>query len=150
MQEEPTKVNLIRILITLVAMCMVCSAAFAHPLFPRGSSTNVDTMFLGAHAPDQPHRYSRSEIKAMISDAKTSEDFRQLAYYFDYQSLEFDRKADDQAKELQRLLALPFHARSYPTQVENTRELIKTYRIKAKECSARSNAYREQERLTGN
>jgi hypothetical protein len=99
-------------------------------------------MFLDSHAPDQPQKYSRSEIKKMTQDAKTAEDFQRLADYFDYQSLTFGQKADQQEVELERLLALPFHARSYPTQIENTRELIKKYRLKADECSDRANSYR--------
>ena len=46
-------------------------------------------MFLDAHVPDQPPRYRRSEIKQMIRDAKTANDFGRLADYFDYQSLKF-------------------------------------------------------------
>ena len=99
-------------------------------------------MFLDAHAPDQPPKYSRSEIKKMIRDAKTSEDFERLGNYFDYQSLEFKQKAEEQVNELERLLALRYHAKSYPIQVDYTRELIKEYRIKADECSARANASR--------
>lgn len=99
-------------------------------------------MFLDAHAPDQSPKYSRSDIKRMVRDAKTSEDFERLADYFDYQSMDFEQKGDDQVKELERLLALPFHAKSYPFQVETARSLIKTYRAKADECTARAGAYR--------
>jgi len=101
-------------------------------------------MFLNARAPEQQPDYSRSEIKRMIHDAKTSDDFERLADYFDYQSMEFDQKADQQVKELGRLLALPFHSRSYPAQVENTRELIKKYRLKADESSKNASSYRAQ------
>ena len=99
-------------------------------------------MFLNAHAPDQPPKYTRSEIKMMIRDAKIAEDFERLGNYFDYQSLVFKQKADEQVNELERLLALRYHAKSYPIQVDYTRELIKEYRIKADECAARANAYR--------
>lgn len=139
--------SLKKIVFPLVAMCMACTGAFANPLF-RGDGTNsAGQMFLDAHVPDQHPKYTRSEIKKIMGDAKTPEDFHQLASYFDYQSLEFEQKADRQTAELERLLALPFHARSYSTQVETTRELIKSYTIKAKECSDRASAYREQERL---
>lgn len=99
-------------------------------------------MFLDADAPQQPPRYTRSEVKEMIHDAKSAEDFERLADYFDYQSMEFEQKADQQVKELERLLALPFHARSYPAQVESTRDLLNAYRGKANECGARASAYR--------
>ncbi len=106
------------------------------------SKKGISRMFLDAHAPDQPPKYSRSEIKERIRDAKTAEDFERLGDYFDYQSLVFERKAEEEVKELERLLALRYHARNYPTQVDYTRELIKKYRIKANECSARATAYR--------
>uniref|UniRef100_E6PXW0 Uncharacterized protein n=1 Tax=mine drainage metagenome TaxID=410659 RepID=E6PXW0_9ZZZZ len=101
-------------------------------------------MFLDARAPDQPAKYSRSEVKKMIHDAKTSEDLSRLANYFDYQALEFQQKAEEQTKELQRLLALSYHARSYPTQVERTRDLLSRYRAKAHESSVRADAYRQR------
>lgn len=106
-------------------------------------------MFLDAHAPDQPPRYSRSEIKQMIHDATTSEDFERLADHFDYQSLELKQKANQEVKELERLLALPFHSRTYGTQVQYTRELIKKYRAKADECSTRASAYRAHTTVMG-
>lgn len=132
-----------RKLFTLAVICIVCAAASASQSSLHGYSKNkISRMFLDAHAPDQLPKYSRSEIKKMIQDAKTSDDFERLADYFDYQSLEFEQKAYQQVIELERLLALRFHARTYPTQVENTRGLIKKYRTKANECSARANAYR--------
>jgi hypothetical protein len=129
--------------ITLAAVCIVCTAAFADQSGLHGYTKNgISRMFLDAHAPDQPPKYSHSEIKKMIRDAKTAEDFERLGNYFDYQSLMFKQKAEEQVNELERLLALRYHAKSYPIQVDYTRELIKEYRIKADECSARANAYR--------
>jgi hypothetical protein len=129
--------------ITLAVMCMVCTAAFADQSSLQAYGKHrISRMFLDAHAPDQPPKYRRSEIKRMIQGAKTPEDFQRLADYFDYQSLAFKQKADDQVKDLERLLALRYHAKSYPIQVDYTRELIRQYRIKADECSARANACR--------
>lgn len=138
------------ILFTFAAIFTLCPAGFAaHPESNGSDRNGINKMFLDAHATDQPPEYSRSEIKKMIQEEKTAENFERLASYFDYQSMEFDRKADDQVKELERLLALPFHARSYPTQVENTRELIKKYRTKADECSARASVYRTHATKSG-
>ena len=129
-------------LLTLAYLFVACGAGVAaqSPSQQHGES-RISRMFLDAHAPDQP-KYSRAEIKTMIRDAKSSDDFMRLADYFDYQALEFEQKSQDQLKELQRLLALPFHSRAYPTQVANTRELIARYKAKAQECSARADAYR--------
>ena len=99
-------------------------------------------MFLDAHAPNQPD-YSRSEVNRMIRDAKTPEDFDRLADYFDGRAMQFEQKSQDEMKELQRLLALPYHARSYSTQLEYTRELIEHDEAEAQECSARAAEYRE-------
>ena len=132
-----------KILFTLAAMYIACAAASASQSSLQGySKSKISRMFLDAHAPDEPPTYSRSEIKKMIQDAKTSEDFERLADYFDYQSLEFEQKAYQQVTDLERLLALRYHSRAYPTQVEYTRELIKKYRAKAYECSARASGYR--------
>lgn len=101
-------------------------------------------MFLDARSPDQPIKYSHSEIKKMMHEAKSPEDFNRLAVYFDYQTLEYQQKTQQQVAELERLLALPHHARSYETQVEITRDLIQRYRSESHACSARADAYREQ------
>jgi hypothetical protein len=106
-------------------------------------------MFLDAHAPDLPSRYSRAEIKHMIRDAKTSEDFERLADYFDYQALDYKRKAQEELKELERLAAVRFHPRTYSTQFATTLELIQQYRAKAHECSDRAHVYRELTTASG-
>jgi hypothetical protein len=100
-------------------------------------------MFLDARAPGIAPTYSRSEVKKMVRDAKTPEDFNRLADYFDYRSLEFEQKSQEQVKELQRLLALPYHARTYQSQVDYTRELIKRYKAQAQAYSTQADAYRE-------
>ena len=115
----------------LAVMFITCSLGFAHQLpAQRYSETGVSKRFLDAHAPAQP-TYSRSEVKKMIRDAKTSEDFNRLADYFDCRSMEFEKKSQEQVKELQRLLALPYHAKTYQSQVDYTRELIKRYKVQA-------------------
>ena len=132
------------VLSTLAAIFIASGVAFAgQSPEPDYSKSRISRMFLDAHAPDQPG-YSSSEIKRMIQDAKTPEDFGWLADYFDYQALESDAKSQAQIKELDRLLALPYHARSYPAQLDRTRELIKRYKAQAQECSARADSYRDR------
>lgn len=108
------------------------------------SKEGIRRMFLNARAPDLPPRYSRSEIRNMIHAAKTPDDFYRLADYFDFRAMEFEQKSEEQLKELQRLLALPYHVRGYATQVDNARELRKRYKAQARECSVRVAAYRAQ------
>ena len=92
------------------------------------------------------HGPSKSEVKRMVSSAHSADDFTRLAVYFDQRSEEFQEKAQRQEKELQRLLALPYHARSYPTQVACTRDLIVHYRTQAHTCAEQANGYREHAR----
>ena len=105
--------------------------------------SGISRMFLDAHSPDQP-KYGRSELKAMIRSANTPADFERLADYFDYRSLEFEQKAHDEATELQRLLSLPYHAKSWPIQLDGAREFVRRYRAQAEECTSRAAAYRER------
>ena len=132
------------ILAPAATLLITCSTAFANQMAVQQSSQRgISRMFLDAHAPSRPV-YSRSEIKKMTRDARSSDDFEQLADYFDYRAMEFRQKAYGQLEELQRLLALPYHARSFPAQVDSTRELIKRYRAQSQECSARADGYRER------
>jgi len=130
-------------LILVAAIAILCEAGLTGQSLGLGNR-GPSTMFLDARAPDKPPRYSRSEVKRMVRNANTSEDFERLADYFEYQSMEFQQKEQEELKELQRLLALRYHARSYPIQVDNTRELMRGYRRKAQECSVRANTYRER------
>jgi hypothetical protein len=78
----------------------------------------------------------------MIRDAKTSEDFERLSEYFDYQALDYKRKALEELKELEGLAASRFHPRTYSTHYATTLEQIQRYRARAHECSDRANGYR--------
>lgn len=115
-----------------------CSQSVAQ----MASKNEMRRMFLDARAPDLPPRYSRSEVRNMIHAAKTPDDIGRLADYFDFRAMEFEQKSEQQLKELQRLVALPYRARSYATQVDITRELIKRYGVQSQECSARVAIYR--------
>jgi hypothetical protein len=76
--------------------------------------------------------------------ASTSADYDRLADYFDYRSMQYEQKSDDQLKELQRLLALPYHPRTYPLQVDYTRRLIAHDRAKAEKYSTEADTYRAE------
>lgn len=90
-----------------------------------------------------PH-YTPSEIKQMIRNAKTADDFERLADYFDRRAMEYETKSQSEELELSRLLALPFHARSYATQVENTRNRIDHFKALFHNCSEQAAMYRER------
>ncbi len=101
-------------------------------------ATSIIAMGLSAFSSQTP---SKAEVKRMISAAHTPDDFERLGTYFDQRSAEFERKAEQQQKELDRLLALPFHARSYPTQVDHTRDLISRYKAQAGAAAAEALKY---------
>jgi hypothetical protein len=131
----------LKVLSTLAAALFAFSTGLAAQQ-PSGK-IGINRMFVDAHSPDQPTYYSHSEIKKMIRDARTPEDFNRLADYFDYRAMEFEKKTQEQLKELQRLLGLPYHAKSYPAQVDYARELLKSYRNEAQNCDKRADTYRE-------
>ena len=134
--------------LAMAASSMAVAQRIAEQL-PRSQDSKVANrrMFLDARAPDLPPRYSASEIRKMFYDAKTPDDFRRLSDYLDFRSMKFEQKAEAQLKELQRLLALRYHARIYSMHVDNTRALIKRYKVQAQECSARATAYRARSTL---
>jgi len=135
--------RLILTLLTLVTTCIVGAQGFAEDSLLHGSSrSRVNKMFLDAHAPDIPPRYSRAEIKHMVRDATTPGDFERLAYSFDYQALDDKRKALEEPKELEGLTASRFGPRTYSTQYATTLDQIQRYRARAHECSDRANGYR--------
>lgn len=134
----------ILILATLTAISSVGAQGIAQEsLSPGHSRSGVDKMFLDAHMPDIPPRYSRAEVKHMIRDAKTSENFERLADYFDYKALDYKRKAQEELTELERLAAVRFRPRTYSMQFATTFDLIQRYKAKGHECSERAEVYRE-------
>lgn len=139
------EMRLILTLVTLAAMCVAAARGFPEESLSQGyGRKGISKIFLDAHAPDIPPSYSRAQIKQMVRNARTPEDYERLVDYFDYQALAYEQKARGQVNELQRLVALPYHSRGYPMQFASTLELIRRYRAKAHECSNQARAYREQ------
>lgn len=102
--------------------------------------TSIAVTTLAGHASPVP---SKSEVKRMVSSAHSPDDFERLAVYFDQRSEGFQEKALQQEIELHRLLALPYHARSYPTQVASTRDQIARYKAQATASAETAKEYRE-------
>jgi hypothetical protein len=89
-----------------------------------------------------PHpRYDHSELKQMVRSAHTSEEFERLAIYFDDKEQEFRKKAENQKRELDRCLAVPYTSSKYPTPADNARGLLQYYQLKAEEFAQRATAY---------
>jgi hypothetical protein len=58
----------------------------------------------------------------MIRTAHTSEEFENLSTYFEAKEQEFCKKAEDEKKELDRRLAMPYASSKYPTAADSARE----------------------------
>jgi hypothetical protein len=84
------------------------------------------------------------ELKQMVRDARTTDDFGQLALRFDQRANAFEQSAQQEEKELVRLHALMFHPRIYAIQVETTQNRLDYDRKQAKECSERAATYRSR------
>jgi D-alanyl-D-alanine carboxypeptidase len=134
-----------RVFSTLACMFIACGVAFASPA-QQYSNGGMNKMFRDVNTSDPT--YTSAEVQKMVHDAATSADYKRLADYFDYRSMQYEQKSDDQLKELQRLLALPYHARTYQSQVDYTREQIKRGRAKAEQYSTQADTYREQANAT--
>jgi hypothetical protein len=78
---------------TILALVIVASISVPGPCQTIASTTR---------------HYHRSELKRMIRTAHTPEDFEKLSVYFEAKEQEFRRKAEDEKKELDRRLAMPW------------------------------------------
>jgi|SRR5579871_3248717 len=107
---------------------------------PGQSSISVKDL-LSEHM--APH-YTRSEIKQLIRSAQTASDFERLADYFDRMAMEYETKSQSEEQEFDRLLALPFHARSYSTQLESTRNRIDHFKALSRRYFKQAEMYRER------
>jgi hypothetical protein len=93
--------------------------------------------------------YSRAVVKRLMASAQTAVEFEQLAAYFDHQAEIDAAKYEAEEKELYRLLALPYHARSYPAQVENTRNRIDHFKALSHKCSEQAALFRARAKDDG-
>ena len=93
----------------------------------------------------QAHTACKSpELKQMVRNAQTVDDFAQLAIRFDQRANAFEQSAQKEQEELDRLHALRFHPRIYAIQVE-TIQNRRDYDSKlGKECSEQAANYRSR------
>ena len=86
--------------------------------------------------------YTRADVKRLVKTAQTADEFERLADYFDRQAEDFAAKYEAEQKELDRLLALRYHARSYPAQLEGTRNRMDNFKALSHKCSGQAALYR--------
>ena len=110
------------------------------PGFAFGQASNMISISSLRQESEVASTYSRADIKHLKNTARTAEDFDHLAAYFEHQAEMYAAKSDSEEKELDGLLALRYHARSYPAQLENTRNRIEHFK-------ALSDKYSEQAAL---
>jgi hypothetical protein len=84
------------------------------------------------------------ELKQMVRDARTTDDFAELALRFDQRANAFEQSAQKEQEELDRLHALMFHPRVYAIQVETTQNRRDYDRKQSRECSERAANYRSR------
>jgi hypothetical protein len=82
-----------------------------------------------------------SHAKRLMQTAHSPEEFGQIAAYLDRQAEMYAAKCEAEEMELDRLLALSFHARSYPAQVEGTRNRIDYFKALSHRYSDQADLY---------
>lgn len=83
----------------------------------------------------------QSDVKRLLKNAQTPDEFAQLATYFDQRSKEFEQKARDEDKELDRLSNVTFRAKNYPIMVDRARNSGNYDRSEAKKCAEEALAF---------
>lgn len=119
----------------LLLTCMI-------PICARGQASYMISISTLEQESQVATAYTRTDIKHLVKTAQTNDEFERLADYFDRQAEEYTAKHEAEQKELDRLLALRYHARSYPTQVESTRNRIDHFKALSRQCSEQAALYR--------
>lgn len=87
------------------------------------------------------HPLHRAEVKRLVKNAHTPEEFDRLSAYFEQRANAFELKAEKDEKELIRLRALPFRSKSYPVQVQSTANNLTANQSEAKKSSEMARVY---------
>ena len=114
------------------------------PISALGQASNLVSISTLQYESEVATGYARTDIKHLMKTAQTADEFERLAAYFDRQAEENAAKYEAEQKELDRLLALRYHARSYPSQVESTRNRVDHFKALSHKCSAQAALYRAQ------
>jgi hypothetical protein len=103
--------------------------------------SSISVSGLCQNVPASHPKYHRSELKHMVRTAHTSEDFERLAIYFEDREQEFRKKAEDEKREWDRRLAMPYASPKYPTSADSARGLLQYYQLKADEFEQRAKTF---------
>lgn len=116
--------------------------ACAIPICALGQASNMISISTLQQESAIATAYTRTDIKHLVKTAQTTDEFEHLAGYFDRQAEDYAAKYEAEQKELDRLLALRYHARSYATQVESTRNRLDHFKALSHKCSEQAALYR--------
>lgn len=125
-----------------LVMCVISVCAL-------GQASNMISISALRQESDVASAYSRADMKRLMRTAQTPEEFGQIALYFDWQAEMYAAEYESEEKELYRLLALPFHARSYPARVGSTRNRIGHFKALSHKCSEQADLYRARANADG-
>jgi hypothetical protein len=121
--------------IVLLLTCMI-------PICGLGQASNMISISTLQQESQVASAYTRTDIKHLVKTARTPDEFERLADYLDRQAEEYAAKYEAEQRELDRLLALRYHARSYPTQVESTQNRIDHFKALSRQRSEQAELYR--------
>lgn len=110
----------------------------------RGQASNMISISALRQQSGIASTHSRADIEHLMKTAHTSGDFEDLADYFECQAEMYAARFEAEQKELDRLLALRYHARSYPAQLENTWNRMASFKALLNKYSEQARTYRER------
>ena len=100
---------------------------------------------VGAQSSAQPSntaRYSKSEIKQMVHDAHTPEQYQALAQYFRSQQLADEQQAQSEKTEWERRSQnVTVSAAKYPRPVDSSRNRYEYYAYEAQQMGQQAEYY---------
>ncbi len=95
-----------------------------------------------AFPPQDTAHYTHSQIKQLVHDAHTPEQYQTLAHYFDAQQQSYLQQAADENKEWDhRSQNVVGVAAKYPRPVDSARNLYEYYMYKASEAGSLTAKY---------
>lgn len=91
---------------------------------------------------DSPVNYSRSELKKMMRDAHTPEQYRELACYYQERQQEFEQTAHDELVWFaRRSMNVSLAAAKYPTPTDSSRNRYEYFNYEANQMGKRAAHY---------
>ena len=120
---------------TLLMMCWI-------PICALGQASNMISVSTLQQESGLVTALTPADVEHLMKTAQTAEEFERLAAYFDQQAEKYAAKYEAERKELDRLFALRYHARSYAAQVENTQSRMEHFKVLFHKSSEQARLYR--------